>query len=176
LTDAGRDEKKLTKAIEDAKTWDIDVQNAEAILKELQEARAKEQARLEEEARIRDEANIEFIKSLPQGELTSTGQLVPTYSWVQVPSVASLPQGMEVWMLGGLKCARIPVSWRLQIVAEGQVIAIALTSGRTRLFLMCSLGQLQDLVGKYKTCNFNVMASPSIVTARPRLAAPGFLG
>merc|ERR1712113_922341 len=71
--------------------------------------------------RIRDEANIEFIKGLPQGELTCKGRLVPTYSWVQVPSVASLPQGMEVWMLGGFKCARIPASWRLQIVAEGQV-------------------------------------------------------
>lgn len=121
LTDAGNDEKKLIKAIGDAKTWGIDVQEAEAILQELQETRAKEQARLEEEARKRDEANIEFIKSLPQGELTCKGGLVPTYSWVQVPSVASLPQGMEIWMLGGLKCARIPASWRLQIVAEGQV-------------------------------------------------------
>jgi len=29
---------------------------------------------------------------------------------------------MEVWMpVGGAKCARIPATWRLQIVAEGQV-------------------------------------------------------
>jgi len=121
LVDAGKDEKKLIPAIEDAKTWDIDVQEAEATLEEVQAARRKEEARLQEEARIRDEANIEFIKSLPQGELTATGRLVPTYSWVQVPTVASLPQGMEIWMLGDLKCARIPASWKLQIVAEGQV-------------------------------------------------------
>merc|ERR1712232_247996 len=133
LTDAGRDEKKLAKAIEDAKTWDIDVQEAEAILKEVQEARAKEEARLQEAARIRDEANIEFIKSLPQGELTAAGRLVPTYSWVQVPSVASLPQGMEIWMLGGLKCARIPASWRLQIVAEGQVDSYRIDVGKDTL-------------------------------------------
>merc|ERR1712187_325488 len=76
---------------------------------------------LDEEARIRDEKNIALMKSFPQGALTSTGRLVPSYSWVQVPAVASLPQGLEVWMLGGLKCARIPASWRLQIVAEGQV-------------------------------------------------------
>jgi len=59
---------------------------------------------------------------MPQGELTATGRLVPTYHWVQVPPVASLPPGMEVWMpVGGAKCARIPATWRLQIVAEGQV-------------------------------------------------------
>lgn len=96
------------------------------------EARAKEQekrqeeARIkheknQEEARIRDEKNIEFIKNLPQGELTSTGHLVATYAWVQVPSVAILPQGMEIWMLAGLKCARIPASWRVQIAAERQL-------------------------------------------------------
>merc|ERR1711948_129074 len=78
-------------------------------------------------------ANIEYIKSLPQGELTSSGQLVPTYSWVQVPSVASLPQGMEVWMLAGLKAARIPASWRLQIVAEGQVDSYRVDVGEKTL-------------------------------------------
>jgi len=134
LTDAGRDEKKLIKAIEDAKTLDIDTQEAETILNEVQEARAVEQARLQEEARIRDEANIEFMKSLPEGQLTPAGQLVPTYSYVQVPSVASLPQGMEVWMLaGGPKCARIPGSWRLQIVAEGQVDSYRVEVGESTL-------------------------------------------
>mmetsp|Transcript_84250 Transcript_84250/g.238735 ORF Transcript_84250/g.238735 Transcript_84250/m.238735 type:complete len:311 (-) Transcript_84250:68-1000(-) len=121
LADAGKDEKKLSKAIEDAKTWEIDVQEAEAVLKEVQEERARELARLQEAARARDAANIEFIKGLPQGELTAAGRLVPTYSWVQVPPIATLPQGMEIWLLGGLKCARIPASWRLQIVAEGQL-------------------------------------------------------
>eukprot|EP00930_Biecheleria_cincta_P029187 TRINITY_DN20312_c0_g2_i1.p1 TRINITY_DN20312_c0_g2~~TRINITY_DN20312_c0_g2_i1.p1 ORF type:complete len:316 (-),score=73.78 TRINITY_DN20312_c0_g2_i1:307-1212(-) len=133
LMDAGRDEKKLSKAIEDAKAWDINVCEAEAVLKEVQEVREKEEARLREEARKRDEANIEFIKSLPQGELTSAGRLVPTYSWVQVPSVASLPQGMEIWMLDGFKCARIPVSWRLQIVAEGQVDSYRVDVGESTL-------------------------------------------
>lgn len=133
LTDAGKDEKKLSRAIEDAKAWDIDVCEAEAILKEVQEAREKEQARLQEVARKRDEANIEFIKKLPQGELTSAGLLVPTYSWMQVPPVASLPQGMEIWMLDSFKCARIPASWRLQIVAEGQVDSYRVDVGESTL-------------------------------------------
>mmetsp|Transcript_98690 Transcript_98690/g.175703 ORF Transcript_98690/g.175703 Transcript_98690/m.175703 type:complete len:291 (+) Transcript_98690:35-907(+) len=133
LTDACNDENSLTKAIANAKTWGIDVQTAEATLKELQDARAKEQARREEEGRKRDEANIKFIESLPQGELTGSGRLVPTYSWVQVPAVASLPQGMEIWMLGGLKCARIPASWRIQIVAEGQVDSFRVDVGETSL-------------------------------------------
>merc|ERR1712129_208480 len=47
-------------------------------------------------------------------------------------------------------------------------IVIALTSGRTLLSLMFSLGQLQDSAGKCKTCNFNVMASPPLWMARPR--------
>lgn len=133
LIDAGKNEKMLSKAIEDAKTWGIDVQEAEAILKEVKDAREKEEARLKEAARIRDEANIEFIKSLPQGELTATGKLVPTYSYVQVPPIASLPQGMEIWMLGGLKCARIPASWRLQIVAENQLDSYRTDVGETTL-------------------------------------------
>jgi len=133
LTAAGRDEKKLSRAIEDAKMWDIDTQGAEAILNDVKEAKAKEQARLEEVARVRDAANIEFIKGLPEGELTSTGRLVPTYSWVQVPAIATLPQGMEVWMLGGLKCARIPTSWRLQIVADGQLDSYRVDVGESTL-------------------------------------------
>jgi len=61
-------------------------------------------------------------KTMPLGELTATDKLIPTYHWVEVPAVASLPPGMEVKMpVGGTKCARIPETWRLQIVAEGQV-------------------------------------------------------
>jgi hypothetical protein len=75
-----------------------------------------------EEARQRDAATAETISRMPQGEVSKSGQLVPTYDWVQVPAIASLPPGMEVWMpVGGLKCARIPSTWRLQVVAEGQV-------------------------------------------------------
>jgi hypothetical protein len=78
--------------------------------------------RVMEEAKRREEATAETMRRMPTGELTATGRLVPTYHWVQVPAVASLPPGMEVWMpVGGTKCARIPESWRLQIVAEGQV-------------------------------------------------------
>mmetsp|Transcript_29885 Transcript_29885/g.54423 ORF Transcript_29885/g.54423 Transcript_29885/m.54423 type:complete len:321 (+) Transcript_29885:20-982(+) len=68
------------------------------------------------------EAKLQEYESLPLGTLTARGALVPTYSWVKVPDVATLPPGMEVWMpLVGLKCARIPTTWRLQIVAEGAV-------------------------------------------------------
>merc|ERR1712032_1170449 len=36
--------------------------------------------------------------------------------------MASLPPGLEVYMpLMGDKCARIPSTWRLQVVAEGQI-------------------------------------------------------
>merc|ERR1712151_291939 len=43
---------------------------------------------------------------------------------VKVPSVATLPPGLEVWMpLNGTRCARIPSTWRIQIIAEGQVDA-----------------------------------------------------
>merc|ERR1719183_2612494 len=74
------------------------------------------------EARRRDDANEEAIRRMPQGEVSASGRLLPTYHWVQVPPVASLPPGMEVWMpVGGLKCARIPSSWRMQVMAEGQV-------------------------------------------------------
>jgi len=166
LTDAGNNEKKLIKAIQEATIWDIDVQEAESILKEVQEARAKEQAKLEEAARLKNEANIEFIKSLPQGELAASGRLVPTYSWVQVPSVASLPQGMEVWMLSDFKCARIPESWRLQIVAEGQVDSFRIDVGESTLVLDVLTGAAskfgwaaKDLQlqcdGKVATCDGN---------------------
>eukprot|EP00929_Paragymnodinium_shiwhaense_P103162 TRINITY_DN66473_c0_g1_i1.p1 TRINITY_DN66473_c0_g1~~TRINITY_DN66473_c0_g1_i1.p1 ORF type:complete len:401 (-),score=101.33 TRINITY_DN66473_c0_g1_i1:60-1262(-) len=58
----------------------------------------------------------------PLGELDGRGVLVPKYHWVEVPSVASLPLGMEVWMpMAGKKWARIPSTWRLQIPAEGQI-------------------------------------------------------
>jgi len=73
-------------------------------------------------AQRREDEKLAFMESMPMGELTATGRLVPTYQWVQVPPVASLPPGMEVWMpVGGNKCARIPETWRLQVVAEGQV-------------------------------------------------------
>jgi len=75
-----------------------------------------------EEARLRDDAISETIRRMPQGEVTASGKLIATYEWVQVPPVASLPPGMEVWMpVGGLKCARIPSTWRLQVVTADQV-------------------------------------------------------
>lgn len=90
---------------------------------EAEDARAREEANAEAiaAAQARDEAKAAAIRRMPQGELTATGALVPTYAWVQVPPIASLPPGMEIWMLSGLKCARIPEEWRLQVVAEGQV-------------------------------------------------------
>jgi len=83
-------------------------------------AKAAERARLMEEARRRDDANAEIIRGFPQGDLNPRGQLVPTYGWVQVPKVASLPPGMEIWMLGDMKAARIPSTWRLQVVTDDQ--------------------------------------------------------
>eukprot|EP00931_Biecheleriopsis_adriatica_P119540 TRINITY_DN94772_c0_g1_i1.p1 TRINITY_DN94772_c0_g1~~TRINITY_DN94772_c0_g1_i1.p1 ORF type:complete len:416 (-),score=84.19 TRINITY_DN94772_c0_g1_i1:92-1339(-) len=70
------------------------------------------------------QAKMDASEQLPQGELTARGALIPTYHWVKVPAIASLPIGLEVWMpLNGVKCARIPPSWRLQVIAEGQVDA-----------------------------------------------------
>jgi len=176
LTDAGNDEKKLIKAIDAAKTWGINVQEAEATLKELQDARAKEQAKLEEAARKRDEANIEFIKSLPQGELTVNGQLVPTYSWVQVPPVASLPQGLEIWMLGGLKCARIPASWRIQIVAEGQVDSYRVDVGENTLVSEVLNGAASRFGWKVKELQLLCDGKPAKFAGKATVGSAGLFG
>lgn len=67
-------------------------------------------------------SKLDECEKYPQGELTAKGALIPTYHWVKVPSIATLPPGLEIWMpLNGMKCARIPSSWRLQVVADGQV-------------------------------------------------------
>eukprot|EP00928_Gymnodinium_smaydae_P044701 TRINITY_DN2981_c0_g1_i1.p1 TRINITY_DN2981_c0_g1~~TRINITY_DN2981_c0_g1_i1.p1 ORF type:complete len:471 (+),score=15.12 TRINITY_DN2981_c0_g1_i1:89-1501(+) len=62
------------------------------------------------------------MDNLPLGQVNARGSLVPTYHWVKVPDLATLPPGLEVWMsLDKSKCARIPATWRLQILAEEQI-------------------------------------------------------
>jgi len=69
-----------------------------------------------------DQPVAEMDEQMPMGELNARGQLIPSYDWAQVPEIASLPPGLEIWMpLVGMKCARIPDSWRVQVIAEGQV-------------------------------------------------------
>eukprot|EP00928_Gymnodinium_smaydae_P040213 TRINITY_DN27306_c0_g4_i1.p1 TRINITY_DN27306_c0_g4~~TRINITY_DN27306_c0_g4_i1.p1 ORF type:complete len:497 (-),score=40.20 TRINITY_DN27306_c0_g4_i1:9-1478(-) len=71
-----------------------------------------------------EKSEIEDYHKLPLGKVTPQGILIPSYKWVSVPKCATLPPGLEVRMpfsdAQALKCARIPSSWRLQVVAEGQ--------------------------------------------------------
>ena len=54
---------------------------------------------------------------------------------------------MEVWMLGGLKCARIPASWKLQIVAEGQMDSYRTDVGESTWLPLAPVGKF-----KFKIC------------------------
>lgn len=75
-------------------------------------------------ANLAMDAKMQAFENYPTAELTAKGALIPTYQWQKVPQIASLPPGLEVWMpMNHAKCARIPATWRMQVIAEGQVDA-----------------------------------------------------
>jgi len=62
------------------------------------------------------------VPPIPMGRVSPDGHLIPTYEWRVVPIGVSIPRGLEVRMsLNGWNLARIPATWRLQVVAESQI-------------------------------------------------------
>jgi len=73
---------------------------------------------------------VNFDK-LPLGPLSAKGTLIPSYSWVKVPDMGSVPTGLELHMpFNGTRCARIPSTWTLKVYADGHCKPLRCDVGR----------------------------------------------